>query len=49
MDFDKIEEVGNIVTDLFMKYKDNPYMKNRLETHLFNLPNTLEQENKKLF
>lgn len=47
MDFDKIEDIGNIVVELFTKYKDNPYMKNRLETHLFNLPNMLEQENKK--
>jgi hypothetical protein len=47
MDFDKIEDIGNIVVDLFTKYKDNSYMKNRLETHLFNLPNMLEQENKK--
>ena len=47
MDFDKIEEVRSIIEDLFTKYKDNPYMKNRLETYLFNLPNMLEQENKK--
>jgi hypothetical protein len=47
MDFDKIEDIGNIVVSLFTKYKDNSYMKNRLETHLFNLPNMLEQENKK--
>jgi hypothetical protein len=30
-----------------MKYKDNSYMIQRLETHLLNLPNLLEQENKK--
>jgi hypothetical protein len=47
MDFDKIEDVGNIIVELFMKYKENPYMKNRLESHLINLPNMLEQENKK--
>jgi hypothetical protein len=47
METNKLEQISLIINDLFTKYKDNPYMKNRLETHLINLPNMLEQENKK--
>ncbi len=36
-----------LFNELNMKYKDNSYMIQRLETHLLNLPNLLEQENKK--
>ena len=36
-----------LIQELQNKYKNNPYMIQRLETHLSNLPNTLEQENKK--
>lgn len=37
----------NIINDLFEKYKDNTYMLQRLNSHLSNLPNMLEQEMKK--
>lgn len=36
-----------IIDELKLKYKNNPYMFQRLETHLLNLPNMLEQENKR--
>ena len=47
MDQEKIDHVNVIINDLFTKYKDNVYMVQRLETHFKNLPNMLEQENKK--
>jgi hypothetical protein len=44
-DFDK-ENTDNIST-LFQKYKNNPYILHRLQTHLTNLPAMLETENKR--
>ena len=35
------------LSHLYEKYKDNPYILNRLQTYLNNLPNMLESENKK--
>jgi hypothetical protein len=35
------------INSLYNKYKDNIYILNRLKTHLINLPNMLENENKK--
>lgn len=35
------------ITELFIKYKDNPYILHRLQTYLTNLPNMLENENKR--
>jgi hypothetical protein len=35
------------LTELYNKYKDSPYMINRLQTFLTNLPNMLDSENKK--
>ena len=35
------------LTDLYNKYKDSPYMLNRLQTYITNLPNLLDGENKK--
>jgi hypothetical protein len=36
-----------MITDLQKKYKENPYMLQRLQLHLTNFPNLLEQENKR--
>ena len=47
LETNKLEEITIIINELFTKYKDNVYMTHRLETHLINLPNMLEQENKK--
>ena len=44
---EKLHQIATIINDLFTKYKDNPYMTNRLETHLLNMPTMLEQENKR--
>jgi len=42
-----MEYISEIINGLFVTYKDNPYMLQRLNTHLTNLPSMLEQENKK--
>jgi hypothetical protein len=47
MDTVKLQQIALLIEELGVKYQENPYMMNRLETHLLNLPNTLEQENKK--
>lgn len=47
MEEQKINTITELINELNNKYKDNLYMLQRLETHLINLPNTLEQENKK--
>lgn len=47
MEQENINTILHIINELSAKYKDNPYILNRLETHLSNLPNTLEQENKR--
>ena len=44
---EKITQIASTINDIFLKYKDNPYMTSRLETHLLNLPNMLDQENKR--
>jgi len=44
---DKITQLASTINDMFIKYKDSPYMTSRLETHLLNLPNMLDQENKR--
>ena len=41
------DSVLAMITDLQQKYKDNPYMLQRLQVHLTNFPNVLEQENKR--
>lgn len=41
------KQITQLIEDLSIKYKDNAYILNRLEVHLTNLPNLLEQENKK--
>ena len=35
------------ISELFEKYKDNPYILQRLQIHLINLPAILEGENKR--
>lgn len=47
MEEQKVNTIAELINELNIKYKDNPYMLQRLETHIFNLPNLLEQENKK--
>lgn len=47
MDQEKINAISLIINDLNNKYANSPYMLNRLEFHLLNLPNMLEQENKR--
>ena len=47
MNEEKINSIINLINDLNVKYKENTYILQKLETHLYNLPNTLEQENKK--
>jgi hypothetical protein len=42
-----IDEIITNLNDLVNLYKDNPYILLRLNTHLTNLPNILEQENKR--
>jgi|688.fasta_scaffold09222_4 hypothetical protein len=44
---EKITQIASTINDMFIKYKDSPYMTSRLETHLLNLPNMLDQENKR--
>ena len=39
--------ITSLIQELQNKYKDNLYMIQRLETHLSNLPTTLELEHKK--
>ena len=43
----KLNQISLLIEELNLKYKDNPYMIQRIEAHILNLPNTLEQENKK--
>ena len=40
-------QITKLIEDLYIKYNDNVYILNRLDVHLSNLPNLLEQENKK--
>ena len=47
MEEKKINDIAQIINELNIKYNNNPYMLQRLETHLFDLPDTLERENKK--
>lgn len=47
MEEEKINTIAGLINDLNIKYKDNAYILQRLETHILNLPNILEQENKK--
>jgi len=42
-----MENIVKTINDLFVKYNDNQYILQRLNTHLTNLPTLLEQENKK--
>ena len=43
----KTTPVDVIIAELFDKYSDNPYMLNRLQTYITNLPTILDSENKK--
>ena len=45
--FNTGESITNLFNSLFLKYKENPYMSQRLQLHLANLPNMLDQENKR--
>jgi translation initiation factor 2 beta subunit (eIF-2beta)/eIF-5 len=47
MEEQKVNTIAELINELNIKYKNNPYMLQRLENHIFNLPNILEQENKK--
>jgi hypothetical protein len=47
MEEKKINDIAQIINELNIKYNNNPYMLQRLETHLFDLPDILERENKK--
>jgi hypothetical protein len=47
MEAEKINNIAQLINELNTKYKDNEYMIQRLETHLLNLPNILEHENKR--
>ena len=42
-----MDSIINSINTLFDLYKDNPYMLQRLQNHLSNLPLMLEQENKR--
>ena len=46
-DKQEINKLENTVPELFEKYKDNPYILQRLQMHLTNLPIILETENKR--
>jgi len=39
--------ISKVINDLNIKYKESPYMLQRLQTHLNNFPNILDNENKK--
>ena len=47
MEEHKVNTITDLINGLNNKYKTNHYMLQRLETHLLNLPSTLENENKK--
>jgi hypothetical protein len=40
-------DISSSLTNLFEKYQNNPYILQRLQTHLTNLPTMLETENKR--
>ena len=42
-----VENIGKMMQELNAKYKDSPYMIHRLQTHMTNFPNMLDNENKK--
>ena len=42
-----MESITNNLNNLFETYKDNPYISQRLQNYLTNLPSMLEQENKR--
>ena len=47
MEETKINEIVHMISELKIKYNNNPYMIQRLETHLLDLPDILDRENKK--
>jgi hypothetical protein len=47
MEETKINEIIHMISELKIKYNNNPYMIQRLETHLSDLPDILGRENKK--
>ena len=47
MEEKKVNDIAQMINELNIKYNDNPYMLQRLETHLFDLPDILDRENKK--
>jgi translation initiation factor 2 beta subunit (eIF-2beta)/eIF-5 len=47
MEEQKINTIAQMINELNLKYKDNTYMLQRLESHLFDLPDILDRENKK--
>ena len=47
MEETKINEIVHMINELKIKYNDNPYMIQRLETHLLDLPDILDREHKK--
>jgi hypothetical protein len=47
MEKEKLDMIFSLITELNNVYKNNPYICQRLETHLCNLPTLLDTENKK--
>jgi hypothetical protein len=47
MEEKKVNDIAQMINELNIKYNDKPYMIQRLETHLFDLPDILDRENKK--
>jgi len=47
MEEEKINTIAQMINELNIKYKDCSYMLQRLESHLFDLPDILDRENKK--
>jgi hypothetical protein len=47
MEEKKVNQIAEMINKLIIKYNDKPYMLQRLETHLFDLPDILDRENKK--
>jgi len=47
MEEKKVNDIAQMINELNIKYNNNPYMLQRLETHLFDLPDILDRENKK--
>jgi len=42
-----VDNIGKMINDLNIKYKESPYMLQRLQTHMNNFPSILDNESKK--